>query len=160
MPENTSIQIAERCGSVEERLERLETAQRERDIEYRLLSLEGSVDSSDDESDEADESNEAEVPRLKGRGEEAFYLALTDLIKSGAVAQIIDLFKQSFEHKAKETEAQRKVTWKAHVLGLVFGALIFGAVCALRWHDKITQELAAGLIGTLIGYWYGHERGR
>jgi hypothetical protein len=151
MPENPSI---------EERLERLEAAETQRAVENRLQRLESNADV----SDEADHEDEAETPRIEGKGEEALHLALADLIKSGTATQIardcIDLFKQSSEHKVKETEAQRRFGWKTNVLGTSFGLLIFGAVCALRWHDKITQELAAGLIGSLIGYWYGRERGR
>jgi hypothetical protein len=142
--------------SIEERLERLEAAYVQRDLEDRLQRLENNTDA----PDEVGYDDEAEVPRVEGRGAEALYLALADLIKSGAVTQIIDLYKQSTEHKAKETEAQRRFGWKTYLVGIAFGALIFGAVCALRWHEKITQELAAGLIGSLIGYWYGRERGR
>jgi hypothetical protein len=159
-PEQSIPDRTDTLGSVKERIERLEALQRAWDLEYRLLRLEDGVDTPKEATDEDNDGDETEGCRVEGEGDKAVKLALADLIKSGAVTQIIDLFKQSFEYKAKETETQRQVTWKAHVLGLLFGALIFAAVCALRWHDKITQELAAGLIGTLIGYWYGHDKGK
>jgi hypothetical protein len=42
--------------------------------------------------------------------------------------------------------------------GLGFSAFLLVILIALLWHDKITKELAAGLLSSLIGYWYGRDR--
>ena len=73
----------------------------------------------------------------------------------GAIGELI---KQQSERKTKEADAQRAFAWKATLMGLGFSALVFILLCVLLWHDKITKELAAGLIGSLIGYWYGHQK--
>ena len=61
--------------------------------------------------------------------------------------------------KAKQLEAQKKVSLRTYYWGLAFSAFVLLFLGALLWHDKISKELAAGLIGSLIGYWFGrHEK--
>ena len=60
--------------------------------------------------------------------------------------------------KTKELQNQKTITLGTYFGGLGFSAFLLVILSALLWHDKITKELAAGLLGSLIGYWYGRDR--
>jgi hypothetical protein len=107
------------------------------------------------------ESDDAELPdAAEGEGQKALFLALANAVNNGAIQQIVELLKQHWERKAKESVAQQKTSWTVYAFTLIFGAFLFGVLAALLWHGKITPELAAGLMGSLIGYWYGREKSK
>lgn len=49
-------------------------------------------------------------------------------------------------------------TWSL-ILNLAFSGLIFAGIVILGWYKVISGEATTGLLGALIGYWYGRERG-
>jgi hypothetical protein len=160
----TPLPDGEKLSSLEERLAKLEASLREKAIDERIENLEYQAD----ESSDAD-SDGSEQHSVEGEGQKALFLALANFLNSGALKDAFtavgDLIKQHSESKLKEAEAQakeagaqREFAWKANRMGLLFSALVFILLCGLLWLDKITKELAAGLIGSLIGYWYGHQK--
>lgn len=153
----------DRLGSIEERLVKLEASLREKAIEERLQNLEYEAE----ETSEADGDDRGE-PGYEGEGQKALRLALANFLTSGSAGQAIkdlfnaasDLIKQQSERKAKEADTQNRLAWKANYVGLGFSGIVFILLCVLLWYDRIAKELAAGLIGSLFGYWYGHQKDR
>lgn len=47
---------------------------------------------------------------------------------------------------------------KTYYAGLLFSAFLLLVVSVLLWNDKMSKEVAAGLFGSLIGYWYGRDK--
>ena len=45
-------------------------------------------------------------------------------------------------------------------LGFLFGITIFGGIAVLAWFKVIDEKVSAGLLGTLIGYWFGQRKGK
>ena len=43
---------------------------------------------------------------------------------------------------------------------VLFGLAIFGGIGFLAWHKVINEQVAAGLLGTLIGYWFDQQKGK
>ncbi len=150
-------------GSIEERVQRLEANQRDRAIEERLQALEYE----DEEAGQA-VGNEVQGMAPEGEGQKALRLALANFLNSGAATQTIkdfftaasDLIKQQAERKTKEAEVHSRMAWRANYIGLGFSGLVFIALCGLLVYDKIPKELAYTLIGSLFGYWYGHQKDR
>lgn len=58
---------------------------------------------------------------------------------------------------AKNKLEQPKLAKHAFVWGLVFSALVFAGIAVLGWLKVIGAEATTGLLGALIGYWYGRE---
>ncbi len=151
----------ERFHSVEERLGHLEEDARLRTVEERVQDLEeGRVS-------EIEGENEG-VPDIEGEGQRTLYLTLAALLKDLLVVQTIaalpktvsEAVKDRSDLRTKEIEAQRRVSARVFYFGLGFSAFVLVALSALAWHDKITKDVFAGLVGSLIGYWYGREKGR
>lgn len=43
-------------------------------------------------------------------------------------------------------------------LSYLFSGVVLLTIASLGWQGVISKEVTAGLIGTLIGYWYGRSR--
>ena len=115
------------------------------------------------EGEEAEEST-SPAPLL----EAAYELASSPEIQS-AIARYIAAHAATLERKGEilSEEAGRQLTaaesGRRHqermVIGsLVFGLVIFAALCTMIWHDKLSRELGGTLMGSLIGYWYGRSK--
>jgi len=171
----TSLPNDDKLASLEERVAKVEASLREKELEERIDNLEFQAEESSDADNEDGndkndtDGNDREQQSVEGEGKKALFLALANFLNSGtlkdAVSAIADLIKQRSESKLKESEAQAKeaaaqraLAWKSNCIGLGFSAFLLILLCALLWRDKITKELAAGLIGSLIGYWYGHQK--
>ncbi|HEY6351942.1 MAG TPA: hypothetical protein VI636_21310 [Candidatus Angelobacter sp.] len=154
-------ELFERLDSIEERLGQMEEAQRLRDIEERLSGLE------DNPSAQLGEFNSA-TPPSEGEGQKALRLAMAALLNNENVVRgfselpktLIDGIKDLLGRKNKEAQFQKQVSLRTYYLGLGFSAFVFLVLSTLLWFDKINKELAAGLIGSLIGYWYNRDKGR
>ena len=152
--------VSERLDFTEERLEALEENQRSEAIEERLQSLE--------QGQAGEGDSDSLPPNVEGEGEKTLRLALAAFLNNEAVVRavtelpktIADAVRQRSEVKAKEVEAQKQISLRIYYWGLGFSALVLLVLSVLLWHDKITKELAAGLFGALIGYWYGYGRDR
>jgi hypothetical protein len=150
--------IGERLGSVEERLRSMEEKERLHDIEDRVQNLEQGY------SGEGGEEGQGYAPTVEGEGQKALNLAFARLLNNEAVVQALtsltktvgDAVKERVGLKTKEMDVQKQLVR----LGLGFSAFVLIMLSALVWKGKITQDLAAALIGSLIGYWYGHDRGK
>ena len=146
---------ADRVAELEERLAALEEALRLRDIEDRVGDLEASND--DDGS---------ENPPPEAEGQRAMRLAIAQFLNNESTAKAVSelltilgsTVKELSSHKTKELQSQKTVSLWSYFGGLGFSAFLLVILTALLWHDKITKELAAGLLGSLIGYWYGRDK--
>jgi hypothetical protein len=138
----------ERIDSLEERIEQVEKEQRLLSMEERLELLE-----QDQDAERGDDAPEAE-------GQKAVRLALASLLNNATVTSALaDLSKTLPELKAKQIEAQKEISLRTYYFGLAFSAFVLLFLGALLWYDKLSKELVAGLIGSLIGFWYGrHEK--
>jgi hypothetical protein len=152
------LDTAERLDSAEERLDSIEEADRLNSIEERLRDLEDETGARPRENDQ--HSN------VEGEGEKALRLALAQLLSNESVIQALtgvintagQVIKDRVELTGKENEAQRHVSMRMYYSGLAFSAFLLLVLSTLLWDNKITKELAAGLIGSLIGYWYGRDK--
>lgn len=126
-----------------------EVNRRLNEIEERLASLE-----------DIDE----EAPDVEGEGQRSLRLALADFLRNDAVGNALTQLAKVPEHwatlKTKEMDAQKQLSLNANRWGILFSCFLLTVLSILVWNGKITKELAAGLIGSLIGYWYGRDRGK
>jgi hypothetical protein len=144
----------ERLDVLEQRLEDFEMAQRLSNTEQRLDELEN----------EPEESATEDASPQEGEGQKALRLATAAFLTNETVIKAVSDIAASISgaitewsgSKAKEIEAQKAVFSTSMLFNLAL--LIFLGV--LLWFDKITKELAAGLIGSLFGYWYGNRQGK
>ena len=137
----------ERIDSLEERIEQVEKEQRLLSMEERLELLE-----QDQDAERGDDAPEAE-------GQKAVRLALASLLNNATVTSALaDSSKTLPELKAKQIEAQKEISED-----VLFWACFQAPSCLLFRRfavvHKFSKELVAGLIGSLIGFWYGrHEK--
>jgi len=144
----------DRVAELEERLAALEEALRLRDIEDRVGDLEASNDDG------------SENPPPEAEGQRAMRLAIAQFLNNESTAKAVSellttlgsTVKELSSHKTKELQSQKTVSLWSYFGGLGFSAFLLVILTALLWHDKITKELAAGLLGSLIGYWYGRDK--
>lgn len=143
-------------NGLEERLASIEEALRMNAIEDRVSDLE----------DDASHESDADDSTHEGEGQKALRLALAAFLNnenmakaaSDFVATIGGAIKEWSGLKGKELQHQKALTLGTYLGGLGFSAFLLVILSTLLWHDKITKELAAGLLGSLIGYWYGRDR--
>jgi cysteinyl-tRNA synthetase len=150
--------VSDRLDFMEDRLDQAEEQQRLRSMEDRLEGL---------EQDRSHDDEEDHPSNIEGEGQKAFRLALANLLNNEAVVNAVAELTKTVGNaltewsglKGKQLEAQKKVALRTYYSGLAFSAFVLLFLGALLWYDKISKELAAGLIGSLIGYWYGrHEK--
>jgi hypothetical protein len=93
----------------------------------------------------------------KVSGMEALGYALSDLIGTKDVAKSV---AEWISAQAKSIPHQPGIQKLSIWLGFLFGLAIFGGIGFLAWHKVINEQVAAGLLGTLIGYWFGQQKGK
>ena len=152
--ENSGDEPIDRIDELEERLAGIEEALLVV-IEDRVSDLE---ENAKDDGDAGNSTHEGEgqgrydSPSLHSSATRAWpkpHLSLS--LPWGAIKEWSGL-------KTKELQNQKTITLGTYFGGLGFSAFLLVILSALLWHDKITKELAAGLLGSLIGYWYGRDR--
>jgi hypothetical protein len=102
----------------------------------------------------------------EGEGLRALRLALAQMLNKENIATAVSELVVTLGHaikdcsslKTREFRNQRAIALGTYFGGLAFSAFVLIMLSALLWHDKITRELAAGLLGSLIGYWYGRDK--
>jgi len=60
---------------------------------------------------------------------------------------------------AKNKSLEPRFIQTSYGIGLLFGLLVFFGIGLLGWLKVIGPEATTGLLGALIGYWYGREKG-
>jgi hypothetical protein len=87
-------------------------------------------------------------------GDELGY-ALADLLRTKEVAEAIKKWVEAAStSKAGEYPHARLQAW----LAFAFGLVIFLTIGLLGWLKVLSGEVTAGLLGSLVGYWYGRQR--
>lgn len=145
----------DRIDELEERLAGIEEALRLNAIEDRVSDLE--EDANDDDAGNSTH---------EGEGQKALRIAFAEFLSNEnmakAASELVTTLGGAITEwsglKTKELQDQKKITLGTYFGGLGFSAFLLVMLSALLWHDKITKELAAGLLGSLIGYWYGRDR--
>jgi hypothetical protein len=154
--ENTVDELIDRIDELGERLAGIEEVLRLNAIEDRVRDLE----------EDANEDGNANNSMHEGEGQKALRLALAALLNNEnmpkAASELVTTLGSTIKEwsglKTRELQNQKAISLGIYFGGLGFSAFLLIILSALLWHDKITKELAAGLLGSLIGYWYGRDR--
>lgn len=77
------------------------------------------------------------------------------LNEPGIAKSIADLITATAKNKSQQPNLFKT----SYGFGLLFGLLIFIGIGVLGWLKVIGAEATTGLLGALIGYWYGREKG-
>jgi hypothetical protein len=81
--------------------------------------------------------------------------AVADLLRTKEVAEAIKKWVEAASiSKAGEYPHARLQAW----LSFAFGLVIFLLIGLLGWLKVLSGEVTAGLLGSLIGYWYGRQK--
>jgi hypothetical protein len=119
---------------------------------------------------ETDEESEDEDDGFaEGEGEKALRMAIAELLRNPAVGQAITLAGQAItdlakvptgwlDLKAKEAASHEALSRSGLRWNTLFAGFVLLVLAALAWYGIFSKEVAAGLIGSLVGYWYGRER--
>jgi hypothetical protein len=59
---------------------------------------------------------------------------------------------------ATKKTAEPTIIKTSMVLGLIFSFLIFVGIGVLAWFKIISGEATTGLLGALVGYWFGQKQ--
>jgi hypothetical protein len=87
-------------------------------------------------------------------GGEAIQYALSDFIGNRDVAKSAS---EWISAKAKTVPQEPGIVKLSLWLGFTFGIVIFAGICALAYLNVLDQRVVAGLLGSLIGYWFGQR---
>jgi len=154
--EDIEVEPSDRVGDLENRLAGLEEALRLSSIEDRVSDLEGGAGHEGDDEDTIRE----------GEGQKALRLALAGFLNNEnitkAASELVTTLGSTIKDwsglKTKELQNQKAISLGTYFGGLGFSAFLLLTLTALLWHDKITKNVAAGLLGSLSGYWYGRDK--
>jgi hypothetical protein len=154
--ENSGDKPIDRIDELEERLAGIEEAVRLNAIEDRVSDLE----------EDANDDGYAGNSNHEAAGQKALRIALAAFLSNEnmakAASELVTTIGGAITEwsglKPKELQNQKTIPLGTYFGGLGFSAFLLVILSALLWHDKITKELAAGLLGSLIGYWYGRDR--
>jgi hypothetical protein len=81
--------------------------------------------------------------------------AVADLLRNEKVADAIKSWIESAkDHKGAELKHARFMAILSGVVGLV----VLSIIALLGWKQVLSGEVTAGLLGSLIGYWYGRHQ--
>ena len=155
---NTRVEPIDRINELEDRVATVEETLRLNLIENRVSDLE----------EEALHESGVNDSTREGEGEKAPRPALLALLNnenlakaaSELVTTVATTIKDWSGLRTKELQNQKAISLGTYFGGLGFSAFLLVILSVLLWQDKITKELAAGLLGSLIGYWYGRDRPR
>jgi|HubBroStandDraft_2_1064218.scaffolds.fasta_scaffold26053_5 hypothetical protein len=81
--------------------------------------------------------------------------AIGNLLNQPEIAKSIGGFINAVAAKKAEEPAIVKTSM---VLGLIFSFLIFVGIGVLAWFKIISGEATTGLLGALVGYWFGQRQ--
>jgi hypothetical protein len=59
---------------------------------------------------------------------------------------------------AAKKAAEPGIVKTSMILGLIFSFLIFVGIAVLAWFKVLSGEATTGLLGALIGYWFGRQQ--
>jgi hypothetical protein len=81
--------------------------------------------------------------------------AFADLLRTKEVAEAVKTWANAAA-KSKQDQYPHAVlqAW----LSFAFGLSIFLVIAALGWLRVLNGEVTAGLLGSLVGYWYGRHK--
>ncbi|HWY05316.1 MAG TPA: hypothetical protein VNY24_00545 [Candidatus Acidoferrales bacterium] len=100
-----------------------------------------------------DESADEEIVE-NSPGDELGY-AIADLLRTKEVAEAVKKWVEATaQSKAGEYPHARLQAW----LAFAFGMVIFLTIAVLAWLKVLSGEVTAGLLGSLLGYWYGRQK--
>ena len=120
--------------------------------------------------DEEEENAEDQIEDdQEGEGQKALRIAISELLRSPAVGQAINTVSQAItdlarvpnawmDLKSKEASDHKELSVSGLRWNTLFAGFVLLVLATLAWNGKFSKEVAAGLIGSLIGYWYGRER--
>lgn len=94
--------------------------------------------------------------------------AFADLLRSEQVSNAVKTWVDSAAEDKKSrlvAEAEDKKAKLAHArfemwISAWVGLIVFGVIALLGWKRILSGEVTAGLLGSLIGYWYGRHPGQ
>jgi hypothetical protein len=98
-----------------------------------------------------------ELPEDEPAPSEILAGGIADLLNKQEIA---DSLAQVLRAVAKNKSEEPHVAKFTFVVGMAFSAIVFAGVCILGWFKIISAEAVTGLLGALIGYWYGREQSR
>jgi len=101
--------------------------------------------------------HEADLPEDQeptGGPSDEFWYALADLLRR---QEFVDAANKWVDASVKSKPAE--ILFKRLSLWLAYGfaSLVFVGIAVLAWLRVINSEVTAGLLGSLIGYWFGQR---
>ena len=75
------------------------------------------------------------------------------LNQPNVTTSIAALINSLASHKAQ----QAKIVKTSMLLGMILCCIIFFGISVLAWFKVLSGEATTGLLGALIGYWFGHR---
>lgn len=98
---------------------------------------------------------DGEDERVEAKPSDEIWLALAEVIRN---EKLIEVFRESInaflKNKPKETALKLHSLW----LGYFFALALFVGIGVLAWLKVLTGEVTAGLLGSVIGYWFGFRQ--
>jgi hypothetical protein len=88
-------------------------------------------------------------------GSDAVQYAVSDFIGNKEIAKSA---AEWISAKAKTVPREPGIVKLSLWLGFLFGLAIFVGICVLAYLQVLDQRVVAGLLGTLIGYWFGQRQ--
>ena len=118
---------------------------------------EGEFDDPQEEDErDGDEDGDGDAhPYAQGVNE--VFGAIANLIQKEKLVEALSRWMESIPEGARKEERLRKHT--AYV-NMFFGLGIFSGICFLGYVKVLPSDATTGLLGALIGYWYGNQRSR
>ncbi|HET8924129.1 MAG TPA: hypothetical protein VFN26_14165 [Candidatus Acidoferrum sp.] len=71
--------------------------------------------------------------------------------------KVVDAVANWVNAHANNKPKEHRLRWGVFILGQVFGLVIFAGILFAGWHKVIGPEATTGLLGALVGYWYGQR---
>jgi hypothetical protein len=87
-------------------------------------------------------------------GSDAVGYALSDLLGN---QEVMSSISQWISKNAEIIPTRTKMTRLSVWLGFVFGLAIFAGIAGLGYLKILNEQSMSGLLGTLIGFWFGQR---
>lgn len=104
-----------------------------------------------------------EAPKGEQQPDQDMYATPSEILAE-AVAKLLNepgiakSIAEVISTAAKNKSLQPNLAKTSWGLGLLFSLLVFVGIGLLGWLKVIGPEATTGLIGALVGYWYGREK--
>jgi hypothetical protein len=72
--------------------------------------------------------------------------------------EFVEAVSKYVKSAAENLSARPTLTKISIRYGLAFSAMVFVGIALLGWLKVLPPDATAGLLGTLIGYWYGQRQ--